>query len=516
MSVQSYLCGEWRDGAGPTQSLRDATTAECVAQVGMPEVDGRAVLEHARATGGVALRAMTFHERADLLKKLAKYLSERREEIYSLATSTGATRADSVLDIEGGFGVLFSYASRGRRELPNDQVFVEGAPESLAKSGDFVGQHLCVSRRGVAIQINAYNFPVWGMLEKLAPALLAGVPSLVKPASVTSHVTERLVRHVVESGILPEGTLQLVCGGLGDVLDHLTGQDSVSFTGSQATALRLRMHPGIVANATRFTAETDSLNSCLLGPDAAPGTPEFDLFVQEIVREITLKAGQRCTAIRKAIVPRQYLDAATQALRHAFAAITLGDPRRADVAMGPLVGREQQREVLQKIAAMRADAQLLTGNPAAAALLGADPAKGAFVPPTLLQCLEPHAATTVHSVEAFGPVCTVMPYDTVSDATALAARGAGSLVSSAFTADAECARAFVVGLAPFHGRILLVDRATAEHSTGHGSPLPGLIHGGPGRAGGGEELGGLRAVLHHMQRVALQATAQTVAAWPRV
>lgn len=516
MQLKSYLRGQWRDNEAPRHSLRDATTGECVAEVGVPKVNGREVLDHARSAGGSALRAMTFHERAGLLKQLAKFLAERKEELYALSTSTGATRGDSALDIEGGLGVLFSYSGRALRELPDDRVFVEGPAESLAKSAEFIGQHLCVPRHGVAVQINAYNFPVWGMLEKLAPALLAAAPTVVKPATATCHVTERVVRRIVESNVLPEGSLQFLCGGIGDLLDHLTCQDSLSFTGSAATALRLRTHPAVVTNAVRFTAETDSLNSCLLGPDAAPGTPEFELFVSEVVREMTSKAGQRCTAIRKAIVPRRYLDAVTEALRHAFATITVGDPRRQDVAMGPLVGLDQRRDVLQQIAQLRTDAQLLTGNPAAATPLGASPDTGAFIKPTLLVCSQPHAATAVHSVEAFGPVCTVMPYDTVIDATTIAARGGGSLVSSVFTADQECVRSFIVELAPYHGRVLMVDRTTAEHSTGHGSPLPGLIHGGPGRAGGGEELGGLRAVLHHMQRVALQAASRTVAMWPRV
>jgi oxepin-CoA hydrolase / 3-oxo-5,6-dehydrosuberyl-CoA semialdehyde dehydrogenase len=510
MQLQSYLRGAWRDNAAPVHTLRDATTGERVAEVGVPAVDGRAVLDYARTTGGAALRALTFHERAGLLKQLAKYLAEHREELYSLSTTTGATRSDSVLDIEGGLGVLFSYASRALRDLPNDRVFVEGPAESLTKSGEFIGQHLCMSRRGVAVQINAYNFPVWGMLEKLAPALLAAAPSVVKPATVTAHVTEQAVRRIVESKILPEGSLQFLCGGVGDLLEHLTCQDSLSFTGSAATALRLRTHPAVVANAVRFTAETDSLNSCLLGPDAAPGTPEFDLFVAEVVREITSKAGQRCTAIRKALAPRHCLDAATEALRQAFATITVGDPRRKDVAMGPLVGSEHRADVLQKIAQLGADAQLLTGDPRGVAQLGADADKGAFIMPTLLVCHQPRTATAVHSVEAFGPVCTVLPYDDVIDATAIAAQGAGSLVSSVFTADQECARSFIVELAPYHGRVLVVDRTTAEYSTGHGSPLPGLIHGGPGRAGGGEELGGLRAMLHHMQRVALQAAPRIV------
>lgn len=515
MQLESYILGKWCRGEGAPSLLRDATTGEVVAELTSIRLDGRAVLAYSRTVGGRALRELTFHQRAALLKSLAKYLSERKQELYSLSFATGATRPDSMLDIEGGLGVLFSYASRALRELPDDRVLVEGGAESLSKGGEFVGQHVCVSRNGSAVQINAYNFPVWGMLEKTAPAILAGMPVVVKPASATAFVTELLCRLIIESAILPEGAVQLICGSSGDLLEHVTCQDSVAFTGSAATAMRLRGQSSILSSGARFTAETDSLNSCLLGPDAAPGTPEFDLFVQEIGREMTLKAGQRCTAIRKAIVPEKYLHAVADSLRSTFAAITYGDPRREDVAMGPLVSLDQRRDVSAKVAALTGEAEFLTGDKPRISPLGADAEQGAFVAPTLLLCRRPHQARAIHSVEAFGPVCTLMPYDSPQDAVALAALGGGSLVSSVFTADEACARDFIAGLAPLHGRVLSVDRTTGAYSTGHGSPLPGLIHGGPGRAGGGEELGGIRAVLHHMQRTAVQTSPAVLAPWRR-
>lgn len=515
MQLKSYLTGEWRDGDGAPQLLRDATTGEVVAELKSPRIDGRPVLEYSRTMGGQALRALTFHERAALLKALAKYLSEHREQLYNLSYATGATRTDSVLDIEGGLGVLFSYASRALRELPDDRIFLEGPVESLSKGGEFVGQHVCVSRSGAVVQINAYNFPVWGMLEKTAPALLAGMPVIVKPASATAFVTALLCRLIIESAILPAGSVQLICGSTGDLLDHVTCQDSIAFTGSAATALKLRTHAAILQSGARFTAETDSLNSCLLGPDAAPGTPEFDLFIKEVAREMTLKAGQRCTAIRRALVPKHHLDAAAGALSAAFRDITFGDPRRDDVTMGPLVSLEQRQEVQSKVAQLRHEAELLTDEMSRNSPIGADTERGAFVAPTLLLSRQPHDAKAVHSVEPFGPVCTLMPYESPSDAISLASRGGGSLVSSVFTADETCARTLVAGLAPYHGRVLMVDRTTGSHSTGHGSPLPGLVHGGPGRAGGGEELGGIRAILHHMQRTAVQTAPGVLAPWKR-
>jgi oxepin-CoA hydrolase/3-oxo-5,6-dehydrosuberyl-CoA semialdehyde dehydrogenase len=510
--VESYLCGQWVSGQGARRTLRDATTAEVVAELGSPVFSGSDVLAHARNFGSRALQEMTFHERAGLLKGLAKFLSERKQELFTLSTSTGATKADSILDVDGGLGVLFSYASRAIKELPNGRVYIEGAPESLSKGGEFMGQHVCTSRRGACVQINAYNFPVWGMLEKLAPALLAGSAAIVKPATPTCFVTCHLVHQILESGLLPEGVVQLICGSLGDLLDHVRSDDSVAFTGSAMTARKIRRVPAMIDNSTRFSAETDSLNACLLGPEAKPGSREFELFISEVAREMTLKAGQRCTAIRRAIVPKQYLAAVSEAIHSAFAAIVIGDPRRDDVQMGPVVGLEQRDDVLNQVALLRTETELLTGDPLGAVPAGADGSQGAFIPPTLLLCRRPDRATAVHSVEAFGPVCTLMPYDDVSDAVAIANRGGGSLVCSIFTADLQSARAMTADLSSQHGRILVVNESASRFSTGHGSPLPGLVHGGPGRAGGGEELGGLRAVMHHMQRTAVQGSPEMVRA----
>jgi oxepin-CoA hydrolase/3-oxo-5,6-dehydrosuberyl-CoA semialdehyde dehydrogenase len=515
MQLASYTQGQWRTGAGTGQTFADATTGEIVAELPAATIDYAGVLTHARAIGGPALRRLTFHERAALLKTLAKALGERKEELYALSRSTGATQADCVLDVDGGLGTLFSYASRGARELPNSHVYIDGAAEPLSKSGGFAGQHICVPLEGAAVHINAYNFPVWGMLEKFAPTFLAGVPAVVKPASATAFVTEKLVRQILDTSVLPEGSLQLICGSTGDLFDHLRSQDAVAFTGSAATAQKLRVHPAVVTHSVRFTAETDSLNSCILGPDAAPGTPEFDLFVAEVVREMKLKAGQRCTAIRRALVPAQQLDAVSTALKEAFAKIVVGDPRVAEVQMGPLVGIAQRRDVLARIQELRQEAELLTSDPEEVQLLGATRDKGAFLGPTLLRVREPHRARAVHAVEAFGPVCTLMPYSSVSDAVALAKLGEGSLVASAFTADPAVARELILGLAPYHGRVLIVDRDCGKEQTGHGSPMPGLVHGGPGRAGGGEELGGIRAVLHYMQRTAVQGTPKLLEALAR-
>jgi oxepin-CoA hydrolase/3-oxo-5,6-dehydrosuberyl-CoA semialdehyde dehydrogenase len=492
--------------------MRDATTGAVIGSASTDGFDFRSVLDHARSVGGPALRALTFHERATCLRNLAKYLTERKAEFYELSFATGATRNDSMIDIDGGFGTLFVYASKGTRELPNAKVYVEGPVEALSKGGTFVGQHICVPLEGAAVHINAFNFPVWGMLEKLAPTLLAGMPAIVKPAQSTSFLTALVFRRIVESGLLPEGALQLVCGGVGDLFDHLDCQDVVAFTGSASTAQKLRAHRNVIANSVRFTAETDSLNSCILGPDAQPGTPEFDLFVREVAREMTVKAGQKCTAIRKAVVPAAAASAVVAALQAQLAKTVVGDPRREGVRMGPLVSLAQRREVLARVEELRREAELVVGDPAQLAPEGADSERGAFVPPLLLWCRDPSKASAVHSVEAFGPVCTVVPCDDVAGAVALARRGAGSLAASVFTADPQVAREIVLGLAPYHGRVLVADRTSARESTGHGSPLPHLVHGGPGRAGGGEEMGGIRGVLHYMQRTAVQGSPDVITA----
>jgi oxepin-CoA hydrolase / 3-oxo-5,6-dehydrosuberyl-CoA semialdehyde dehydrogenase len=510
MNLQSYVYGAWQSGRDNGIAMRDATTGEIVAQASSAGIDFAAVLAHAREVGGPALRALTFHERAGLLKALAKRLSELKEEFYALSYRTGATKNDSLIDIDGGIGTLFAYASKGSRELPNAHVFVDGDVERLSKAGTFVGQHLYVSREGAAVQINAFNFPVWGMLEKLAPSLLAGMPCIIKPATATAYLTELVVRHIIDSKVLPEGTLQLVCGSLGNLFDHLNCQDTVSFTGSAHTAAQLRAHPVIIRHSVRFTAETDSLNSSILALDALPGTHEFDLFVKEVIREMTVKAGQKCTAIRKALVPAAVAGDVVAALQAALQKIVVGDPRDSAVRMGPLVSQEQRTDVLLRVAELRAEADLITGDLEEFEVCGADRRLGAFVPPLLLLSRDPKSARAIHEVEAFGPVATVMPYRDTADAIALARRGGGSLAASIFSADDSLARQIVLGLAPYHGRILVVNRTCAKESTGHGSPLAPLIHGGPGRAGGGEELGGIRGVLHYMQRTAVQGSPDTI------
>jgi len=512
MQLHSYLGGRWQAGTGTPVLLRDATSGEVVASANADGLDARAMLAYARERGGAHLRRLTFHERAELLKSLAKHLSEHKEEFYQLSYASGATKADSWIDIDGGIATLFVYASKGRRELPNSHVYVDGALEALSKQGSFVGQHICVPLEGAAVHINAFNFPVWGMLEKLAPTLLAGVPAIVKPATQTCYLTERVFRCIVESAILPEGAVQLICGGVGELLEHLGCQDAVSFTGSASTARKLRQHAAIGDNAVRFTAETDSLNSAILGPDAAAGSPELDLFVREVVREMTVKAGQKCTAIRKAIVPAGCAADVIDALRAALGTVVVGDPRLEKVRMGPVASLGQRREVLSQLALLEREAEIVCGGSAKTEFLGADAERGAFLAPTLLYCRDAGRARAVHSVEAFGPVCTLLTYEGLEEAIALARRGGGSLVGSIFSADDAVAARLVLGLAPFHGRIVVVNRHCAKESTGHGSPLPHLVHGGPGRAGGGEEMGGIRGVMHYMQRSAVQGTPDLITA----
>ena len=512
MQLQSYCEGRWMSGTGQAVLLRDASTAEVIASATSEGLDFGAMLAHARTIGGANLRRLTFHERAAILKALAKHLNEKKDELYRLSYATGATKSDAWIDIDGGIGTLFVYASKGMKELPDSRVYVDGALETLAKSGGFLGQHIYVSLEGAAVHINAFNFPVWGMLEKLAPAFLAGVPVIVKPATATAYLTELAFRQIIESGLLPEGAAQLICGGVGDLFEHLTCQDVIAFTGSASTARKLRMHPRVIEQAVRFTAETDSLNSCILAPDAVAGTPEFDLFVREVVREMTVKAGQKCTAIRKAIVPSSQCAAVLEALRASLAKIVIGNPREETVRMGPVASLAQRREVLEQLARLERETEVVYGGSGTRAPAGADADRGAFLTPTLLHCRDIARARAVHEVEAFGPVSTVVPYAGLEQAIDLARRGAGSLVGSVFSADESIAAQLVLGLAPFHGRILVVNRHCAKDSTGHGSPLPHLVHGGPGRAGGGEEMGGIRGVLHYMQRTAVQGTPDVLTA----
>jgi oxepin-CoA hydrolase / 3-oxo-5,6-dehydrosuberyl-CoA semialdehyde dehydrogenase len=508
--LRSYVAGDWHTAADQGRPLHDAVTGAEIARISSTGVDFAGALEYGRRVGGPALRALTFHQRAALLKALGLHLREHREELYEVSARTGATLGDSKFDVDGGFGVLLAYASKGRRELPNDTVYVDGALEPLGRGGTFVGQHICTPLRGVAVQINAFNFPVWGPLEKLAPAFLAGVPSLIKPASPTAFLTAKLVELIVSSGLLPAGSVQFVAGGLGDLFDHLTEQDSVSFTGSASTATKLRTHPNLVARSVRFTAEADSLNLSILGPDAAPGTAEFDLYVKGLVTEMTVKAGQKCTAIRRAFVPAQHLDAVVEAASARLAKTTIGNPAAEGVRMGALASLEQREEVRRGVKALADAGRIAFGDPEKVEVIDADAERGAFVSPILLVA-DPERAEP-HEVEAFGPVSTVMPYESTAQVIELAARGQGSLVGSVVTGDPAFAREVVLGVAPWHGRLLILNERDAKESTGHGSPLPALVHGGPGRAGGGEEMGGIRGVLHHMQRTAIQADPDTLTA----
>lgn len=498
--LESYLNGVWQKGKGDGTTLMDAATGDPVAQIDASGLELEQALDYGRRLGGKALRAMTYHERALMLKTLAQYLMERKEIFYQESFATGATRKDSWIDIEGGIGTVFAYSSKARREMPNTRVFVEGNVEPLSRDNSFSGQHILSPLQGIAIHINAFNFPCWGMLEKIAPAIIAGVPCLVKPASQTAYLTELMVRHIVESGILPEGTLQLLCGSAGSLIDHVNGQDVVTFTGSAATGQMLRQSPSIIRNSVRFSMEADSLNAAVLGPDAAPGEPEFDLFVKEVAREMTVKAGQKCTAIRRIIVPRASVQAVADALNQRFGRLVLGNPREDNVSMGPLASIGQRKEVERCIADLKADAEVVSRSE-----IG-NHDEGAFTAPVLLHCNDPLTSDAVHSIEAFGPVATLMPYDDIEDAIELTHKGKGSLVASVFTNDETVAEEMVLGMAPFHGRVMIGNRQSAKSSTGHGSPLPMLVHGGPGRAGGGEELGGLRSVKHYMQRTAVQGT----------
>ncbi|WP_033441719.1 phenylacetic acid degradation bifunctional protein PaaZ [Saccharothrix sp. NRRL B-16314] len=508
--LRSYVSGRWHASSAEGTPLHDAVTGEEFARISSQGIDMAAALDHGRRVGGPALRELTFHQRAALLKALASHLREHRDELYALSARSGATKTDSLIDVDGGIGVLFGYASKAKRELPNDTVYVDGAVEPLSRGGTFVGQHIATPLRGVAVQINAFNFPMWGPLEKFAPAFIAGVPSLIKPASPTAYVTEKLVELMLAADLLPEGSLQLVTGSAGDLLDHLTAQDLVGFTGSASTAQVLRTHPAVVRNSVRFNAEADSLNCSILGPDAVEGTPEFDLFVKQLVSEMTVKAGQKCTAIRRALVPASLVDAVADAASARLAKVVIGNPANESVRMGALAGLEQREEVRRSLKALLEVGEVVYGSPDRVDVVDADAERGAFLSPMLLKADPDHAQP--HQVEAFGPVSTLMAYRDVDHAVELAARGAGSLVGSVVTHDADFAREVVLGVSPWHGRILVLDRDDAKESTGHGSPLPALVHGGPGRAGGGEEMGGIRGVLHHMQRTAVQASPRVLSA----
>jgi oxepin-CoA hydrolase/3-oxo-5,6-dehydrosuberyl-CoA semialdehyde dehydrogenase len=502
--LESYAAGRWFTADDEGRPLLDASTGEEVFRFSAAGLDLGEMTTYGRTVGGPALRALTFHERAGILKALGKHLMEHVAEFHELSLRTGATKGDGMGDIEGGIGTLFASGSVGTRQLPNDTVLLDGDPIPLGKGGTFVGQHVYTSRPGVMVQINAFNFPVWGMLEKLGPAFLAGLPTIVKPAAQTSYVTEAVVREIVASGLVPEGSLQLLMGSPAGLLDELTVQDHVGFTGSAHTAGLLRTHPNVLHGGVTLGVEADSLNCSILGPDVSADDPELDLFVKGVVTEMTYKAGQTCTSIRRALVPSSMVETVIEALSARLARVTVGHPAAEGVRMGALVSLDQREEVRKAIQSLRASAEIVYGDPDHVEVIDGDAERGAFLGPVLLRA--DASAVEPHDVEPFGPVSTVIGYDGLDQAIALAARGKGSLVGSLVTHDREVARTVTLGLAPWHGRVLVLDRDDAGESTGHGVPLPTLVHGGPGRAGGGEEMGGLRGVVHLMQRTALQGS----------
>lgn len=513
--LENYITGQWIAGDGEGQTLFNAFNGEPITQASTKGLDFAAVLNYARQKGNPALRRMSFHERGRMLKALALHLREHLEKFYRISYLTGATRADSWIDLEGGIGNLFSYASL-RRKFPDEPFCPDGEGMLLGKNGTFMGQHVLVPKEGAAIHINAFNFPVWGMLEKIAVNLLAGVPAVVKPATVTSFLTEAVVREIMASGILPDGALQLICGSAGDLLDHVSSQDVVTFTGSASTGLKLKAHPAILRESVPFNMEADSLNCLVLGEDVEPGMPEWDLFVKELRKEMTVKAGQKCTAVRRIFVPEHRLEDAQKAIIQAIAQTTIGNPENEKVRMGPLAGQTQREEVRAQVTKLLASSQMIYGALDSVKLLEGDAGKGAFLSPMLLLNERPFDSEEPHSIEAFGPVSTLMPYRDMEAAIALSKKGKGSLCSSIVTADETIAREYVLGAATHHGRILILNSECAKESTGHGSPLPLLVHGGPGRAGGGEEMGGVRGVKHYMQRVAVQGSPSMITALTHV
>ncbi len=509
MQLQNYVTGKWMNGSGEGQPLYDASTGELVATATSDGLNFEEMLNYGRKVGNKNLRKMTFQERGRMLKALALYLMDRKENYYEVSYKTGATRIDSWIDIEGGIGNLFANASL-RRKFPDLPYYTEGDPVGLSKGGTFMGHHILVPKEGVAVHINAFNFPVWGMLEKCAVNWLAGMPAIVKPATLTSFVTEVVVKDIVASGILPDGALQLICGSARTILDHVNYQDVVTFTGSASTGIMLKSNPNIIREAVPFNMEADSLNSIILGQDAAPGTPEFDLFVKEIRKEMIVKCGQKCTAVRRIIVPEDYMEDVQIAIGKSLTGLAIGDPRTEGVRMGALAGQEQVKEVKDKLGELLSFSQLVYGDLESFEVTHGSKEKGAYMAPILLRNDRPFEQMGTHEIEAFGPISTMMPYQDMDEAIELAKKGKGSLCSSIVTFDDKIAREYVVSAATHHGRILVLNRESAKESTGHGSPMPLLVHGGPGRAGGGEEMGGMRGVKHYMQRCAVQGTPTTL------
>ncbi|XVJ67517.1 MAG: phenylacetic acid degradation bifunctional protein PaaZ [Lacibacter sp.] len=507
--LENYITGHWITGDGDGQLLYNAVTGEAIASASTKGLDFASILTYARTTGNPALRKMTFHERGNMLKALALHLRKHLPKFYEISYKTGATKADSWVDIEGGIGNLFANASL-RRKFPDDVICVDGESHNLSKNNTFMGTHILVPKEGVAVHINAFNFPVWGMLEKIAVNLLAGVPAVVKPATVTSYVTEAVVKEIIASGILPEGALQLICGSAGDMLHHVTSQDVVTFTGSASTGLLLKSNETILRENVPFNMEADSLNCIVLGNDVQPGMPEWDIFVKEVRKEMTLKAGQRCTGIRRIFVPENKMENVWKAISTSLSQTVIGNPLNEKVRMGSLAGETQRQEVKEQVHKLLSSSQLIYGSLDSVEVVDADATKGAFMSPLLLMNEKPFATKEVHEIEAFGPVSTIMPYKTDEEAIALSKLGKGSLVTTIVTADYKTARNYVIGAATHHGRILVLNNECAKENTGHGSPLPLLVHGGPGRAGGGEEMGGIRGVKHYLQRTALQGSPTTI------
>ena len=507
--LKNFAEGRWYTASAEGETLHNAITGEPIYTASSEGIDFGAMMHYARTVGGPALRKLTFYQRGLMLKALAMHLTERKEYFYEISYLSGATRADSWIDIEGGIGNLFSYASL-RRQFGSERFYVDGEQAKLSKQGTFVGQHIMVPREGVAIHINAFNFPVWGMLEKIAVNLLAGVPAIVKPATLTSYLTEAVFEEIIKSNIFPEGSLQLICGSARGILDTVESEDIVTFTGSAATGQKLKAHPRITSEAVPFNLEADSLNCCVLGPDVTPDMPEFDLFIKEVAREMTSKTGQKCTAIRRTIVPERLLEDVQIALGKRLAGTTIGDPRAEGVRMGSLASQGQRTEVRERVQELLRSASMVVGNLDNFQVIGADKEKGAFLPPIVLLAENPFDNSAPHDIEAFGPVTTLLPYSDLDGAIQLARMGKGSLVCSIVTADDDHARDFVLGAASMHGRILILNRDCGKENTGHGSPLPMLVHGGPGRAGGGEEMGGKRGVMHYLQRTAVQGSPTTL------
>jgi oxepin-CoA hydrolase / 3-oxo-5,6-dehydrosuberyl-CoA semialdehyde dehydrogenase len=509
--LENYVQGNWVIGDGEGQLLYNAVTGDTISSASTKGLDFKSILEYGRNTGNPALRKMSFHERGNMLKALALHLRNHLDKFYRISYMSGATKADSWIDIEGGIGNLFANASL-RRKFPDETFCIDGESHNLGKNNTFMGTHILVPKEGVAVHINAFNFPVWGMLEKIAVNLLAGMPAVVKPATVTSYLTEAVVKEIIASKILPEGALQLLCGSAGDLLDHVTSQDVVTFTGSASTGLLLKSHQRILSESVPFNMEADSLNCIVLAEDVTPDKPEWDIFIKEVRKEMTVKAGQKCTAIRRIFVPENKMEDVAKAVASSLAQTTIGNPLNEKVRMGSLAGQSQRNEVKTQVQKLLASSQIIYGSLDSVEVIDADAAKGAFLSPVLLLNEKPFAASEAHEVEAFGPVSTLMPYRNMDDAIALSKKGKGSLCSSIVTADYKLAKQYVIGAATHHGRILVLNIECAKESTGHGSPLPLLVHGGPGRAGGGEEMGGVRGIKHYLQRTALQGSPTAITA----